>query len=48
VIAAFGLSVPAESFKRKRRELTQAVLSVIASLETGKFGRDLDAVPVPG
>ena len=48
VIAAFGLSVPAESFKRNRRELTQAVLSVIASRETGTFGRDMDAAPVPG
>jgi DNA-binding IclR family transcriptional regulator len=48
VIAAFGLSVPAESFKRNRRELTEAVLSVIAGLVAGRFGRDLDAAPVPG
>jgi IclR family transcriptional regulator, acetate operon repressor len=48
VIAAFGLSVPAESFKRNRRELTEAVLSVIGDLKAGKFDRGVSATTVPG
>ena len=48
VIAAFGLSVPAESFNRNRRELTEMVLGVIAGLKAGKFDRDLDATAVSG
>jgi IclR family transcriptional regulator, acetate operon repressor len=47
VIAAFGLSVPAESFKRNRRQLTETVLSVIADLRSGKFDRG-SATTVPG
>jgi DNA-binding IclR family transcriptional regulator len=48
VVAAFGLSVPAESFKRNRRELTEAVLGVVAGLKAGKFDRDLDPTTVRG
>jgi IclR family transcriptional regulator, acetate operon repressor len=48
VIAAFGLSVPAESFKRNRRELTEAVLGVVAGLKAGKFDRDVNVTTVRG
>jgi IclR family acetate operon transcriptional repressor len=33
LVAAFGLSVPTERFKRKRRELTDALLDVVARTE---------------